>query len=154
MEVKKILTCLNFYFIIDLISAIRESQCLLNMYALCLIILIVLQVLLAIFVLVYNRDIQTAALQGWDRLWSSRQVTDINQKTIDQIQRTIQCCGSYAPIDYGAIPPASCCSADAQQCNALYAYTSGCRPTIQNAIHDYAQYLAYLSLIMAAVEVN
>lgn len=124
------------------------------MYALSLIILVVCQVLLAIFVLVYNRDIQEAALQGWDRLWAGRQNTDINQKTIDQIQRAVHCCGSSAPIDYGAIPPASCCSPDAQQCNFLYAYQDGCKPTIQNLVHDYAQYIAYLSIIMAVVEVR
>lgn len=133
-------------------GAIRESQCLLNMYSLCLIILVVCQVLIAVFVLVYNRDIQAAAFQGWDRLWAGRQVADINQKTIDQIQRQLQCCGSELPLDYGAIPPASCCSPDAQACNFIYAYQKGCKPTIQQLVHDYAQYIAYLSIIMAVVE--
>lgn len=124
------------------------------MYALCLLVIVVLQVLLAIFVFVYNNDIQEAAYRGWDRLWAGRQVADINQKTIDQIQRAIQCCGNYAPIDYGAIPPASCCSTDADQCNFLYSYQTGCRPQINYMIKNSSQWIAYMSIAMAIVEVN
>lgn len=134
-------------------GAIRESQCLLNMYSLCLLVIVVLQVLLAIFVFVYNDDIQQAAFRGWDRLWQGRQVASINQQTIDQIQRAIHCCGNNNPVDYGAIPPASCCSTDASQCNFLYAYQVGCRPQIRSLIQNSSLWIAYMSIAMAIVEV-
>jgi Tetraspanin family len=124
------------------------------MYALCLLIIIVLQVLLAIFVFVYNNDIQTAANQGWDRLWAGRQIADINQRTIDQIQRQIQCCGSLGPIDYGLALPASCCSPDASACNPIFSYQTGCRSQIKGLVQNSAQWIAYLSIAMAIIEVR
>jgi hypothetical protein len=124
------------------------------MYALCLLIIVVLQVLLAIFVFVYNDDIQKAAYQGWDRLWAGRQATDLNQRTIDQIQRQIQCCGSNGSFDYGVNVPASCCSPDASFCNTILSYQTGCRSQIKGLVQNSAQWIAYLSIVMAVIEVK
>jgi len=133
-------------------GAIRESQCLLNLYSLCLLAVVVLQVLLAIFVFVYNQDIQQAAFKGWDRLWAGRQVSQLNSQAIDQIQRAIECCGSSTFLDYGLQIPASCCSKDAQLCNQLTSYHIGCKAQIKNVVQNSASWIAYLSIAMAIVE--
>lgn len=129
-----------------------------NLYALCLIVIVVLQVLLAIFVFVYNQDVQNAANRGWDRIWSGRTFNNrdsINQRVIDEIQTNIECCGSLSPLDYGpqAIP-ASCCQRDAEYCNTITAYKTGCRTQIQYYIQNSSQWIAYLSIAMAIVEVS
>lgn len=82
-------------------GAIRESQCLLNLYSLCLLAIVILQVVLAIFVFVYNQDTERIAFNGWDRIWAGRQESQLNQRAIDQIQRTLECCGSQTFLDYG-----------------------------------------------------
>jgi len=133
-------------------GAIRESQCLLNLYSLCLLAVIILQVLLAIFVFVYNQDIQQAAFKGWDRLWAGRQISELNRQAIDQIQRTIECCGSTTFLDYGIQIPNSCCPTDAQVCNQLTSYHTGCKPQIKHVIENSATWIAYLSIAMAIVE--
>lgn len=132
-------------------GAIRESQCLLNMYALCLLVLVVLQVLLAIFVFMYNEDIQKGATQVWDRIWTGNS-NDINKKTIDNFQRFLKCCGSSGPTDYLVSQPPSCCEPEAQSCNVIYAYKTGCRSQIQSEIQYGAKWIAYLSLAMAVIE--
>ncbi|KAG5674174.1 hypothetical protein PVAND_004157 [Polypedilum vanderplanki] len=133
-------------------GAIRESQCLLNLYSLCLLCLVVLQVVLAIFVFVYNEDVQRGALKGWDKIWSGRQQGPLNDQAINQIQRALQCCGSTTFLDYGVTLPSSCCDPEASSCNQLVAYKTGCRPQIKYVVQNSAQWIAYLSIIMALVE--
>lgn len=130
------------------------SECLLNLYSLCLLAVVVLQVLLAIFVFVYNQDIQQAAFKGWDRLWAGRQVSTLNSQAVDQIQRTIECCGSSTFLDYGIQVPSSCCPADAQTCNQLTCYKTGCKTQIKNVVQNSASWIAYLSIAMAIIEVK
>lgn len=125
-----------------------------NLYSLSLLAIVVLQVLLAIFVFVYNQDIQQAAFKGWDRLWIGRQSSELNRQAIDQIQRTIECCGSISFSDYGSLLPGSCCPADARQCNELTAYRIGCKTQIKNVVQSSALWIAYLSIAMAIVEVK
>jgi CD63 antigen len=91
---------------------------------------------------------------GWDKLWAGRQNSALNQPAIDQIQRTIQCCGSTTLLDYGATLPSSCCDPEASSCNQLYAYKTGCRSQIKGTVANSASWIAYLSLAMAVVEVS
>lgn len=135
-------------------SHIYSTECLLNLYSLCLLAVIVLQVLLAIFVFVYNQDIQQAAFKGWDRLWAGRGVSDLNRKAIDQIQQTLECCGSTTFLDYGIQIPASCCPTDAQVCNQLTSYHIGCKTQIKTVVQSSASWIAYLSIAMAIIEVK
>lgn len=129
-------------------------ECLLNLYSLCLLAVVVLQVILAIFVFVYNQDIQQAAFKGWDRLWAGRQVSNLNSQAIDQIQRTIECCGSSTFLDYGIAIPGSCCPTDSQVCNQLTCYKTGCKSRIRYVVENSASWIAYLSIAMAIVEVS
>jgi Tetraspanin family len=129
-------------------------ECLLNLYSLCLLAVVVLQVLLAIFVFVYNQDIQNTAYKGWDRLWAGRGRSELNNQAIDQIQRTIECCGSQGFLDYGLQIPASCCPSDSQTCNQLFAYKTGCKTQLKSFIQNSASWIAYLSIAMAIVEVR
>jgi CD63 antigen len=133
-------------------GAIRESQCLLNLYSLCLLAVIVLQIILAVFVLVYNHDIQVAAFKGWDRLWAGRDVSELNRRAIDQVQRTIECCGSNSFLDWLNQAPASCCPSDSGSCTTFTMYKTGCKQQIKTVIQNSASWIAYLSIAMAIVE--
>lgn len=130
------------------------SECLLNLYSLCLLVVVILQVLLAIFVLVYNEDIKKGAYRGWDRLWEGKTYSELNRSAIDQIQRALECCGSQSFLDYGITMPSSCCSPDAQLCNQLTSYHVGCKSKVKTIVEDSASWIAYLSIAMAVVEVN
>ncbi|XP_070504037.1 23 kDa integral membrane protein-like isoform X2 [Chironomus tepperi] len=132
-------------------GSLRESQCLLNLYALCLLTVIVLQVLLAIFVFVYNTDIQIAAVKGWDRLWIGKE-NPLNTQTINQIQKTIECCGSSAPHDYGTTFPKSCCPQTADICTTQLTFKIGCKQQIKETIENSSSLIAYMSIAMAVFE--
>jgi hypothetical protein len=116
--------------------------------------IIVLQVLLAIFVFVYNKDIQQAAFKGWDRLWSGRIQSEINVKVINEIQKNMECCGSNSFLDYGINVPRSCCNPDVEFCSQLTSYRTGCRNQIRNYFENYSSWIAILSIAMAIVEVS
>lgn len=130
------------------------SECLLNLYSLCLLAVIVLQIILAVFVLVYNHDIQVAAFKGWDRLWAGRDVSELNRRAIDQVQRTIECCGSNSFLDWLNQAPASCCPSDSGSCTTFTMYKTGCKQQIKTVIQNSASWIAYLSIAMAIVEVR
>lgn len=132
-------------------GSIRESQCLLNLYSLCLLALVVLQVLIAIFAFLYNEDIQRVALKNWDRLWIGRE-NPLNNKTIDQLQTAIQCCGSSSFLDYGVNIPSSCCPSDTNTCNILLSYKIGCKEQIRSGIQNSASLIAYTSIGIAIIE--
>ena len=134
-------------------GSLRESQCLLNLYALCLLTVVVLQVLLAIFVFLYNTDIQQAAFKGWDRLWVGKE-NPLNDQTISQIQKAIECCGSNASLDYGTSPPKSCCPQTADICTTQLSFKVGCRQQIKSVIESSSSLIAYMSIAMAVFEVN
>lgn len=135
-------------------GSLRESQCLLNLYSLCLLAIVVLQIVLAIFVFLYNTDIQQAANRGWDRLWAGRTSSELNRQTIDSIQKAVECCGSSTFLDYGTTLPQSCCPSDSSFCNQLVAYKVGCQYKIKNVVQDSASLIAYMSIAMAVVEVS
>lgn len=130
------------------------AECLLNLYSLCLLAVIVLQIILAVFVLVYNHDIQVAAFKGWDRLWAGRDVSELNRKAIDQVQRTIECCGSNSFLDWLNQVPVSCCPSDATSCTTFTMYKTGCKQQIKTVIQNSASWIAYLSIAMAIIEVR
>lgn len=125
-----------------------------NLYALLLIAIIVLQVLLAIFVLIYKEDVKNAAFKGWQRLWSGRVQSGINARVIDQIQQKMECCGSTSFLDYQASIPMSCCNPESFTCNQLTSYKIGCRTQIGNYFDNYSPWIAYLSIFMAIFEVS
>lgn len=125
-----------------------------NLYSLCLLAVIVLQIVLAVFVLVYNQDIQQAAFKGWDRLWAGRDVSELNRRAIDQVQRTIECCGSNSFLDWLNQAPASCCPPDSGSCTTFTMYKTGCKQQIKTVVQNSASWIAYLSIAMAIIEVR
>lgn len=133
-------------------GSLRESQCLLNLYSLCLLTIVVLQVLVAIFVFLYNTDIQQAAFKGWERLWLGKE-TPLNNQTISQIQKTIECCGNSSFLDYGNAFPKSCCPQTADICTTQLTFKTGCRQQIKNVIENSSSLIAYTSIAMAVFEV-
>lgn len=90
--------------------------------------------------------------KGWDKLWSGR-TSKLNEQTIDQIQKSIECCGSSTFLDYGLSIPPSCCPPNTDSCNQLFAYRVGCKDQIKNVVQNSATMISYFSIVMAVAEV-
>lgn len=126
---------------------------LLNLYALILLLIIVIQVLVSIFTLVYNQDVQQAGEKSWDGLWAQRDFI-LNKDAIDTIQQSFMCCGSASFLDYTLLVPESCCPSKVQLCTQLNAYQIGCRIQIKNIVQNSASVIASLTFFMACAEVK
>jgi hypothetical protein len=118
-----------------------------------LLVLVIAQIVLAAFAIIYNEDIQRVVHQGFDRLWRDRNI-HINQRAIDNIQQTFECCGYDSPLDYGINPPPKCCPREARDCNTLLVFKQGCSTRLDDLVMNSANWIAYLSLVLAGVEVS
>lgn len=124
-------------------GAIRESECFLNLYALALICIAVLQMVLALYTCLYNEEIQKGMEKAWDTVWKGRS-NEINIKTIERIEKFVKCCGDDGVNSYTPTP---------HKCETLY-YGKGCREETKNYIKNSSSLISYVSFGMAIIEVH
>lgn len=93
-------------------GAIKESQCMVStvsflslvkftsipnisfQYAFFLLVLVVAQIVLAVFAFMYTEDLADAARKGFDTLWNGKERNDESSiQAINGIQKGLQCCG-------------------------------------------------------------
>lgn len=115
--------------------------------------MVVLQIVLAAFVLIYNSDVLQYTQNGWNKLWQGREVSEINREAINGLQSTFECCGSNSMLDYTNIPQ-SCCTKGVDICTRIQAYKTGCAPRFRELVQNSSTQIAYLSIAMAIIEVS
>lgn len=69
-------------------GAMRESQCLTNLYATMMLVLIIGQIILASFIFVYRTDVTDAAVKAYDRIFQNRD-QQANREIIDTVQSNV-----------------------------------------------------------------
>lgn len=134
-------------------GAIRESQCCILIYSILMMAVVVAQIVLAAYVMVYTEDIVKVVGKGFQKLWEDGD-QDLNKKVIDVIQKTFECCGKLSVSDYPqtAIPQSCCPENTRQKCNATLSFKVGCGERIDEFIKNSADMISYGSLIAAAFE--
>lgn len=115
--------------------------------------MVVLQIVLAAFVLIYNSDVLDYTQKGWNKLWQGKDVSEINREAINTLQSTFECCGSNSMLDYANLPQ-SCCTKGVDICTRIQAYKTGCAPLFRDLVQHSSLQIAYLSIAMAIVEVS
>jgi len=131
-------------------GAIRESQCMMTMYALMLFVLVVLQIVVAVYAFMYTEELATAARNGFGTLWTER--NDMRSaKAIDGIQQALQCCGSSGPADWGSNVPDSCCASNAS-CSVNTAFSGGCGDTLFDLVNSSGKLIAWIAIVFGAFE--
>jgi CD63 antigen len=126
-------------------GAIRESECFLNLYALALIFIAIVQVVIALYSCFYNEEIQKRVEDCWDKLWAGKSV-EINSRAIAEIQNYVECCGDTGIQSWAPEKPGDKCE--------MRFYSKGCRESIKAYVQDSSAVISYISLAMAIVEVN
>lgn len=131
-------------------GAIRENQCMVSTYAFFLLVLVVLQVVLAVFAFMYAADLADAAYNGFNKLFDNAQTSQEARVAVDGIQRGLSCCGSTGPSSWTTIPD-SCCEAGTQ-CTISNSFQNGCSNTIHELVKDSGLLIAWFSVCFAAVQ--
>ncbi|CRL00126.1 CLUMA_CG013406, isoform A [Clunio marinus] len=135
-------------------GAIRENQCMVSTYAFFLFVLVVLQIVLAVYAFIYTEELAQASVNGFQILWNQKQTSPSTMAVIDGIQTTLQCCGLNGPTDW-ANPPAigrSCCPQDAQTCEIPNAFQTGCSEALRNSVEASGMLIAWFAVVFAGFE--
>lgn len=112
-----------------------------TMYALLLFVLVILQIVLAVFAFMYTKELANAARSGFETLWTDRSSPQ-SAKAIDGIQQGLQCCGSSGPLSWGLSVPNSCCAGNVS-CNTLSAFSNGCSDVLFDLVYGSGLLIAW-----------
>ncbi|CAO1340057.1 unnamed protein product [Diamesa serratosioi] len=135
-------------------GAIRESQCMVSTYAVFLFVLVVGQVIIAVFAFVYTSDLAAAASAGFTVLWNGMIKGDMkNKEAINTLQRGFHCCGLNSSSDWPAPPgiPQSCCLEGIEICTSENAFKVGCSMMMNNLVTGSGLLIAWISISFGAV---
>jgi len=132
-------------------GAIRESQCMVSTYAFFLLVLVVGQIVLAVFAFLYTSELATAAQNGFVSLWDNMSVQG-NPQAIDGIQKALQCCGRDGPADWASSIPPSCCVEGTTQCTMGAAHPTGCRQKLYDLVSESGKLIAWVAVVFGAFE--
>lgn len=127
-------------------------------YAFFLLVLVILQIVLAVYAFIYTEELARAASKGFDTLWNDM-VQRQDQKSIEAIhgiQRGLQCCGRSGAADWTTLPggvPSSCC-ADGTTCSASTAFDRGCGNLLFDVVNGSGMLIAWIAVSFAAFEVS
>ncbi|XP_026490288.2 23 kDa integral membrane protein-like [Vanessa tameamea] len=125
-------------------GVIKESQCMLVIYAFFMILLAVLKVTLCTLIIIKHDDF----FDGLSRLLTESFIDD--PLDFQNIERIFVCCGPLGPVSYlNATLPDSCCFRPV--CTILNAY-KGCNKVIENFFYAVGLATIIISAIVAAFE--
>ncbi|KAG5678520.1 hypothetical protein PVAND_008187 [Polypedilum vanderplanki] len=134
-------------------GAIRENQCMVSTYAFFLLILVVLQIVIAVFAFMYTGELAKAAENGFNKLWENRDTNNETRIAIEGIQRGLRCCGSAGPADWGLLNiPSSCCDDGVIACTVSNAHSDGCATLLSNFVNDSGLLIAWFAIVFAGIE--
>lgn len=102
-------------------GAIKESHCMLIMYAVILLTLLVIEVGAAVLAFVYRNQVEDVVRKEMAKEFSN--YTN-NKEVVDKIQHEFQCCGANRPDEWNSTLPPSCCKDE--PCSLVNAYKDGC----------------------------
>lgn len=155
--VPTIVICLGiFLFVISFCGATgacQESRILIDVYAICMLSLILMQLLLACLIFLFLDDINQDSVKNFSKMWRSRDRID-NVMMVEMIQENLECCGLYSVADYNFQNiPLSCCAKDSSACTPINAFKSGCKPQLKESIESSGYMISLLCLVTAVFEV-
>lgn len=125
-----------------------------------MLVLVIAQIVLAVYAFIYTDELARAAQKGFQSLWEDSQNRPDDLKVLEAIhgiQRGLHCCGRVGPIDWVTRPggvPSSCCADDANSCNVLTAFQSGCESLLGDVVSGSGMLIAWIAVVFAAFEVK
>jgi len=138
-------------------GAIRESQCMVSTYAFLLLVLVICQIVVAVFAFLYTEEFSNKAQKGFTILWDDMTLRDdqLSRQAIDGIQRGLHCCGNSGPADWTPALgqfPVSCCADGVTNCNANTSFQKGCGQLLNDMVNGSGMLIAWIAVVFAAFE--
>jgi hypothetical protein len=121
-----------------------------SQYAFFLLVLVILQIVVAVFAFMYTGELANAARNGFDKLWQNKDRDDQTKIAIEGIQRGLRCCGSTGPSNWGLSIPSSCC--DESVCTLLNSHQSGCGDLLYDFVSGSGLLIAWFAIVFAGIE--
>lgn len=121
----------------------------LQQYAFFLLVLVVLQIVVAVFAFMYTEDFANTAVKGFQRLFDDR-ANPGTGAALDQIQIGLQCCGTRGAHSWAPTPiPDSCCAVP--QCTTINSHP-GCSDILHDIVRGSGLLIAWFAIIFAGIE--
>ncbi|XP_020815061.1 leukocyte surface antigen CD53-like [Drosophila serrata] len=136
-------------------GTIRESVCLMKIYAICMLILFSLQIVLSIWLFVEEDTYLDYMSRLVDRAWVEND--SAHGYPMDALQLALKCCGNQDYGQYGSNVPASCCGYDdrSKECVASnYELRPGCNDEFVNFWASHMDIVRLNSLIIAIFQLG
>ncbi|KAM8711872.1 hypothetical protein ACLKA7_012387 [Drosophila subpalustris] len=133
-------------------GAIRESVCMTMSYAVCLLVLLILQLTIVVLLFVNKEKFNMAMGEVIDKAWESREAREGG--VFDAIQKSLKCCGRNGATDYvgqifsGGLP-ASCCEGSCLNPTNIY---GGCHDKFVNFMAGSSETAKYAGIGLIVVE--
>ncbi|XP_064540386.1 23 kDa integral membrane protein [Drosophila montana] len=133
-------------------GAIRESVCMTMSYAVCLLVLLILQLTVVVLLFTNKDKFDNAMGEVIDKVWANRETREGG--VFDAIQKSLHCCGRVGPQDYATSLltsglPSSCC--DGSCVNPLNIY-GGCREKFVDLMSGSSEKAKYVGIGLIVVE--
>lgn len=125
-----------------------------------MLVLVIAQIVLAVYAFMYTDELASAAKKGFKGLWDNSVANPEDRKVLEAIhgiQRGLQCCGRAGPTDWILRPggvPSSCCEDGVNSCNVLNAFKSGCESLLGDVVSSSGMLIAWIAVVFAAFEVR
>nr|XP_017031037.1 leukocyte surface antigen CD53-like isoform X2 [Drosophila kikkawai] len=116
-------------------GSMRNSASLMKIYAICMLILFVLQMVLSIWLFVEKNTFLDFMSRLVDRAWLEND--SAHGYPMDDLQLALKCCGNQDYGEYGSDVPASCCGYDdrSKECAAsIYELRPGCNDDWESSL--------------------
>ncbi|XP_067634362.1 CD63 antigen-like [Eurosta solidaginis] len=138
-------------------GAIRESSFCMTAYAICMFVLVCLQVSLVVWAFVQRSDLLKTMEEFVKAVYNQNDAA--NGYPMDVLQVSFQCCGKNSYKDYdndSVVIPVSCCgSVDIQTCPAsIYETKPGCIKEFVGFWSTNMDIIRYAGLVVAAIELG
>nr|CAH7715065.1 unnamed protein product [Callosobruchus chinensis] len=148
-------------------GAIRESYYMLMAFALCLLIIFIVEFAVGIAAATYKNEFRSALRDVMMTSLNNYEKSKSDKVAWDNIQTRLECCGVEGPNDWGDRRPASCCFAprdnaptpNQDQCrkaqlNDEYLYSYGCIYELENKAESGSKVLIGVGIGIAFIEVR
>jgi len=150
-------------------GALRQSACMLNMYAIIVMALVIAQIVLGVLILVYKDTAEEVVKEGMKAAFDKYNNGDEElKKTIDLAQHDLKCCGIDGYRDWqsvltgtgGMSVPDGCCVENIPGCGTNYfinpahveIYKDGCYEATEEILGSLKISLGSLAIIIAFVQ--
>lgn len=153
-------------------GALKENSCMLQTYAVIVLLLLIAEIILGILILVYTNKAETIIMDGMDKVFNKYGGADASlTKSIDAAQHDLECCGvrnytdwsnyTYATNNPNSVGDGCCRDEITKDCGKGVLgqpniedkiYTRGCYSAIKEDVEGLAIGLGVICIILAIVQ--